>query len=103
MFIDQNLLTEVRDETLGKAVIVFVVYLQRKDIVGGGVEPTDSDCDWPSDEEDEDDEELAVSSSHVIQYMACDLQLALYEILNHCLSFSKQRSMITPQEHIEGS
>lgn len=32
---------------------------RRKDIVGGGTEPTDSDCDWPSDEEEEDDEELA--------------------------------------------
>ena len=26
-----------------------------------GVEPTDSDCDWPSDEEDEEAQKLAVS------------------------------------------
>ena len=33
---------------------------QRKEIIGGGIEPTDSDCDWPSEDEDED-EKLAVS------------------------------------------
>ena len=27
----------------------------------GGIEPTDDDCDWPSDEEDEDAEKLSVS------------------------------------------
>lgn len=32
---------------------------RRREILSGGVEPTDSDCDWPSDEEDED-EELSV-------------------------------------------
>ena len=29
--------------------------------MNGGIEPTDSDCDWPSDEEEED-EKLAVSN-----------------------------------------
>jgi len=33
------------------------LYDRRKDVVTGGVEPTDSDCEWPSDEEEE--EELA--------------------------------------------
>lgn len=28
---------------------------KRKEIVVAGIEPTDSDCDWPSDEEDEED------------------------------------------------
>ena len=35
--------------------------LQRRDIVSSAVEPTDSDCEWPSDEEEEEDEKLAVS------------------------------------------
>ena len=35
--------------------------LQRRDIVNGGTEPTDSDCEWPSDEEDDEEEvKLAV-------------------------------------------
>ena len=33
---------------------------QRREIVTGSTEPTDSDCDWPSDEEEED-QKLAVS------------------------------------------
>ncbi len=34
--------------------------LQRKEVVNAAIEPTDSDCDWPSDEEEED-EKLAVN------------------------------------------
>ncbi|XP_074659932.1 nucleosome assembly protein 1-like 1 isoform X2 [Tubulanus polymorphus] len=34
-------------------------FLKRKEVVTGAVEPTDSDCDWPSDEEEEDEDELA--------------------------------------------
>jgi len=32
------------------------LYDRRKDVVSGGVEPTDSDCEWPSDEEEEEGE-----------------------------------------------
>jgi len=32
------------------------LYEKRTDVVGGNVEPTDSDCEWPSDEEDDEDE-----------------------------------------------
>ena len=32
------------------------VCLQRKDIVNGENEPTDEECDWPSDTESEDNE-----------------------------------------------
>ena len=35
-------------------------YLQRRDIINAGIEPTDSDCEWPSDEEDEEEVKLAV-------------------------------------------
>ena len=38
-------------------LIVFLPLSQRREVVTGNVEPTDSDCDWPSDEEEEDDEE----------------------------------------------
>ena len=37
-------------------------YLQRKDVINGSVEPTDSDCDWPSDEEEEDEANLSVKA-----------------------------------------
>ena len=37
------------------------VYFQRQEIVTGNIEPTDSDCDWPSDDEEGEDEKLAVS------------------------------------------
>ena len=39
--------------------------IKRKDVVSAAVEPTDEECDWPSDEEEEDneDEKLAVSIS----------------------------------------
>lgn len=30
---------------------------RRRDVVTGSTEPTDSDCEWPSDEEDEEEEE----------------------------------------------
>jgi len=33
------------------------LYDRRKEIVNGATEPTDSDCDWPSDEEEEDEED----------------------------------------------
>ena len=33
------------------------IFEKRRSILTGGIEPTDSDCDWPSD--DEEDEELA--------------------------------------------
>lgn len=32
---------------------------KRQEIVNGGIEPTDSDCDWPSDEEDEEEKKLS--------------------------------------------
>ena len=35
------------------------LYEKRRDVVAGGIEPTDSDCDWPSD--DEEDEEVIVN------------------------------------------
>jgi len=35
------------------------LYEKRKDIVNGQIEPTDSDCEWASDEEDEEDNALA--------------------------------------------
>lgn len=34
---------------------------QRRDVVSGAVEPTDEECEWPSDKDEE--EELAVSKS----------------------------------------
>ena len=37
------------------------MYFQRQEIVTGNIEPTDSDCDWPSDDEEGEDEKLAVS------------------------------------------
>ena len=37
-----------------------LIIFQRKEILNGNVEPTDSDCDWPSDEEEE---ELVVCST----------------------------------------
>ena len=38
---------------------IFLV-LQRNEIVSGGIEPTDSDCDWPSDDETEEEKKLIV-------------------------------------------
>lgn len=32
-------------------------HLQRKEIVTGNYEPNDEECDWPSDSEDEDEED----------------------------------------------
>ena len=45
-------------------MMISSLFLQRAEILNGNIEPTDSDCDWPSDDEDEEDEEenkLAVS------------------------------------------
>ena len=39
-------------------------FFQRREILNGNVEPTDSDCDWPSDEEE--DEELVVCRKRVL-------------------------------------
>lgn len=46
--------------------IVFYSYcifthFQRREIVTGNIEPTDSDCDWPSDDEDAEEQKLVVS------------------------------------------
>ena len=39
--------------------------MQRQEIVNGGIEPTDSDCDWPSDDENEEEKKLIVSCLQV--------------------------------------
>lgn len=39
---------------------VYICVLQRREIVTGTVEPTDEECEWTSDREEE--EELAVSA-----------------------------------------
>lgn len=39
-------------------VCVYFLFLQRKEIVCGAVEPTDEECEWQSDHEEE---ELSVS------------------------------------------
>ena len=41
-------------------VITVLFVLQRNEIVSGGIEPTDSDCDWPSDDETEEEKKLIV-------------------------------------------
>lgn len=35
---------------------VCLLSFQREKIVNGKVEPTDEECDWPSDDEDEEEE-----------------------------------------------
>ena len=44
---------------------------QRHEIITGGIEPTDSDCDWPSDDENEEEKKLIVSGSFtdIIKYI----------------------------------
>lgn len=37
------------------------LFERRRDIVNAAIEPTDSDCEWPSDEEDEEEAKIAVS------------------------------------------
>lgn len=49
----QDWLFDYTDKTVG-------LYLQRKQVVTGGTEPTDEECDWPSDDEKE---ELSVRTS----------------------------------------
>lgn len=43
---------------------------QRSKVVTGGVEPTDEECDWPSDEEKEDEKvaQLSVKISLPLLY-----------------------------------
>ncbi|KAK2173521.1 hypothetical protein NP493_870g02027 [Ridgeia piscesae] len=38
---------------------------KRQEIVTGNIEPTDSDCDWPSDDEEGEDEKLAESPGKI--------------------------------------
>lgn len=52
---------------------VFFFVSQRRDIVTGTVEPTDEECEWHSDRDEE--EELAVSTL---------LGLKVFQILNKC-------------------
>lgn len=54
--------------------------LQRKSIVTGAVEPTDEECEWQSDH---DDEELAVSIStvrHILHLNRHDVLQFLHDI-----------------------
>lgn len=40
---------------------VVSIHLQRTRIVSGGVEPTDEECEWPSDDEKEDEKVAQLS------------------------------------------
>ena len=51
---------------------VFDFCLQRKTVITGSVEPNDEECDWPSDDEKED-EQLSVKNPAVNTYTTCSL------------------------------
>lgn len=55
---------------------VFDICLQRKTVITGSVEPNDEECDWPSDDEKED-EQLSVKNPAVNTYTTCSLFLFL--------------------------
>ena len=38
--------------------VCFVYFPQRRDVVMGTVEPTDSDCEWESDDEEDEEEKV---------------------------------------------
>lgn len=46
------------------------MFLQRKTVITGSVEPTDEECDWPSDDEKED-EQLSVKNPAVNNHIKC--------------------------------
>lgn len=47
-----------------------ILYFQRKTVITGNVEPTDEECDWPSDDEKED-EQLSVKNPAVNNHTKC--------------------------------
>lgn len=49
-----------------------ILYFQRKTVITGNVEPTDEECDWPSDDEKED-EQLSVKNPAVNNHTKCFL------------------------------
>lgn len=54
--IESKFYEEVHDMECRYAALYQPLFERRKDILNGTVEPTDSDCDWPSDEEEEEEE-----------------------------------------------
>lgn len=51
-------------------VLMWLNYFQRKTVITGSVEPTDEECDWPSDDEKED-EQLSVKNPAVNNHTKC--------------------------------
>lgn len=49
---------------------IIIMFLQRKTVITGSVEPTDEECDWPSDDEKED-EQLSVKNPAVNNHIKC--------------------------------
>lgn len=47
-----------------------ILFFQRKTVITGNVEPTDEECDWPSDDEKED-EQLSVKNPAVNNHTKC--------------------------------
>lgn len=50
-----------------------ILFFQRKTVITGNVEPTDEECDWPSDDEKED-EQLSVKNPAVNNHTKCLLE-----------------------------
>ncbi|ELU16365.1 hypothetical protein CAPTEDRAFT_163453 [Capitella teleta] len=55
--IESKFYEEVHDLECKYAAQYQPLYERRKEVLSGNVEPTDDDCDWPSEDEDEDEEE----------------------------------------------
>lgn len=51
--IESKFYEEVHELECKYAVQYRPLYEKRRDVVTGGIEPTDEDCDWPSDDEEE--------------------------------------------------